>query len=164
MGTLYPDVSVTASGGRPPYALEVLPGTVPPGLTAQSPGTGPLVLSGTPIQAGTFTFAVRATDADGVRATRGYTVPVRRPSTEAPMRIRAVEFLARHSIGAGEFETVVVGELRLGEPTVITDNGFFASASRSPNRSTSRPRPRPSSAAGRRTPPTSSSPRAAEAR
>ena len=129
VGTLYPDVSVTASGGRPPYALEVLSGTVPPGLTAQSPGTGPLVLSGTPIQAGTFTFAVRATDADGVRATRGYTVPVRRPSTEAPMRIRAVEFLARHSIRAGEFETVVVGELRLGEPTVITDNGFFASAS-----------------------------------
>ena len=125
VGTLYPDASPTASGGRPPYALEVLSGVVPPGLTAQSPGTGPLVLSGTPIQAGTFTFVVRATDADGVRATRGYSVPVRRQSTEAPMRIRAVEFLARHSIGAGGFETVVVGELRLGEPTVITDNGFF---------------------------------------
>ena len=125
VGTLYPDVSVTASGGRPSYALEVLSGTVPPGLTAQSPGTGPLVLSGTPIQTGTFTFVVRATDADGVRATRGYSVPVRRQSTEAPMRIGAVEFLARHSIGAGGFETVVVGELRLGEPTVITDNGFF---------------------------------------
>jgi hypothetical protein len=53
----YAGFAFSASGGSPPYSWKAS-GTLPSGLTFGSDGT----VSGTPTQAGTFTFSVTATD------------------------------------------------------------------------------------------------------
>jgi len=65
IGTAYSD-TLTASGGTGPYAWSVSAGTLPAGITLGS-ATG--TLSGTPTAAGTSTFTVKVTDADGQSAT-----------------------------------------------------------------------------------------------
>jgi hypothetical protein len=60
VGVLY-NQSITASGGTAPYTFTLVTGQgtgLPPGLTLHGDGT----LTGTPAMAGTFTFAVQATD------------------------------------------------------------------------------------------------------
>jgi hypothetical protein len=46
------------SGGTPPYSFSVTSGAIPPGLALDSS----LMLTGTPTQAGDFSFEVTATD------------------------------------------------------------------------------------------------------
>jgi hypothetical protein len=53
----YPGVGFSASGGSPPYTWTTT-GTFPPGLVLGNDGS----VSGTPTQAGTFSFSVIATD------------------------------------------------------------------------------------------------------
>ena len=53
--------SLTASGGKGPYTFAYASGAMVPGLTLAANGT----LSGTPTEAGTFTFNVVATDSSG---------------------------------------------------------------------------------------------------
>ena len=53
----YPAFGFSASGGSPPYTWQAA-GTVPPGLTVGSDGS----VSGTPTDAGSFSFSVTATD------------------------------------------------------------------------------------------------------
>jgi hypothetical protein len=60
------------SGGTAPYAFGVTLGTLPAGLVLTSAG----VLSGTPLTAGTSTFTVRATDANGCFAERAFSIIV----------------------------------------------------------------------------------------
>ena len=60
-------------GGNTPYVTSVALGSLPPGLGIDSP-TG--VLSGTPTDAGEFSFTISATDADAVQVTRAYTIKV----------------------------------------------------------------------------------------
>lgn len=79
-GTLPPGVvgtpyaqAVTASGGTPPYAYLVASGALPPGLTL-NPATGSI--SGVPLQAGLFSFTIRATDAGGCIGATAYTVTI----------------------------------------------------------------------------------------
>jgi hypothetical protein len=57
VGTTYSQ-TLTASGGTAPYTFTISSGSLPPGLVLSSSG----VLSGTPTQAGTFNFTVKATD------------------------------------------------------------------------------------------------------
>ena len=54
--------TITASGGTGPYTFSITAGSLPTGL---SPITGGGLISGTPTAAGTFTFTVTATDANG---------------------------------------------------------------------------------------------------
>lgn len=51
-------------------------GTLPPGLTLSASG----VLSGTPTQAGSFSFTVRAADSGGCSGTRAYTLTINCPT------------------------------------------------------------------------------------
>jgi hypothetical protein len=51
----------SATGGRGPYTYAVASGWIPPGVTLSRAGR----LSGTPSYSGTWSFAVRVTDADG---------------------------------------------------------------------------------------------------
>jgi PKD repeat protein len=67
--------TITASGGTAPYAFSVSAGNLPPGITL-SPGG---VLSGTSVAGGTYNFTIAATDADGCRGTRAYTLTVSCP-------------------------------------------------------------------------------------
>ncbi len=68
-GTAYNQV-ITATGGGAPYTFTVDAGVLPNGLTLSLAG----VLSGTPTQAGSFGFTIKATDGQGCMGTRAYTV------------------------------------------------------------------------------------------
>jgi uncharacterized protein YhjY with autotransporter beta-barrel domain len=57
-GVAYPHAALAASGGSAPYTFAVTSGVLPTGITVSNAG----VLGGTPTQAGTFNFAVTATD------------------------------------------------------------------------------------------------------
>ncbi len=63
-----------ATGGQAPYTYAIVSGSLPPGL-ALSPGT----ISGTPTTAGSYTFTIRATDANGCTGERAYTLTVACP-------------------------------------------------------------------------------------
>ena len=62
--------TILASGGTAPYIFGVTSGALPPGLTLTSAG----VLAGTPTTAGTTTFTVQATDANGCIGLSTYTM------------------------------------------------------------------------------------------
>jgi hypothetical protein len=62
--------AITASGGTAPYSFSVISGSLPTGLTLTTGG----LLAGTPTATGSFTFTVRATDANGCLGTRQYTI------------------------------------------------------------------------------------------
>jgi hypothetical protein len=66
-------IDVTASGGTAPYNFSVSSGTLPLGLSLD-PATGRL--SGTPEAAGTYRFAIKATDANLCAGSRDYELVV----------------------------------------------------------------------------------------
>ena len=68
--------TIGASGGVPPYTFAVTTGTLPTGVTLSSAG----VLSGTPTTAGTFTFTVTASCANGCQGSQRYTIAVLTPT------------------------------------------------------------------------------------
>ena len=63
---------ITASGGTAPYVFGVTAGALPSGLTLTPAG----LLAGTPTVAGTLTFTIRATDANGCFASLPYTIVI----------------------------------------------------------------------------------------
>src|SRR5262252_3515561 len=64
--------ALTASGGTAPYTFSIFTGSLPAGLTLSGDG----IVSGTPTLAGTSTFTVRATAADGCTGSAPFTVSV----------------------------------------------------------------------------------------
>jgi len=71
LGVFYSQ-AVSATGGAPPYTWSVSSGALPPGLNLSGSGT----VSGTPIQAGTFSFTLMVRDAANAASTRSFTVQV----------------------------------------------------------------------------------------
>ena len=69
VGTAY-NATLDATGGTASYNFTVSAGTLPAGLTLSTAGA----LSGTPTATGTFTFTVKATDANNCMGTQAYTV------------------------------------------------------------------------------------------
>lgn len=66
-----------------PVRWQIVAGALPPGLqlVAVSPGSTPAkqihqAIAGTPTTAGTFTFTIKATDANGLTAQRSYTIRI----------------------------------------------------------------------------------------
>lgn len=65
--------TICASGGTAPYAFSVSSGALPGGL-AFNGATG--AITGTPDSAGTFTFTITATDANGCLGSRAYSIKI----------------------------------------------------------------------------------------
>ena len=63
----------SGTGGTTPYSWTVTGGSLPTGCTLNA-STG--VVSGTPTAAGTFTFTIKITDANGVNASETFSVIV----------------------------------------------------------------------------------------
>jgi len=70
-GTAYSQ-TITASGGTAPYTFTVISGGPPAGLSLSAAG----VLAGMPTSAGSSTFTVRATDANGCLVILSFTVTI----------------------------------------------------------------------------------------
>jgi hypothetical protein len=71
-GTVYSATTLTQTGGTGPVTFAVTGGALPPGLTLSSAGA----VTGLPTQAGAFTFAVTATQANGCTGSRAYALTV----------------------------------------------------------------------------------------
>jgi uncharacterized protein with beta-barrel porin domain len=74
VGTAY-NQSLSATGGTAPYTFSLASGTLPRGLT-MSGG----VISGTPNQAGAFSFSISVADSASLTGTKSYSVTVPDPS------------------------------------------------------------------------------------
>jgi hypothetical protein len=72
--------TLTATGGKPPYAFTVSTGTLPTGLTlSQTAGT----ITGTPTQTGVFTFTAQVTDSTGSSGSQEFQLTVTTPAAGA---------------------------------------------------------------------------------
>lgn len=76
--------SLSARGGRGPYVFSIVSGALPPGFTLSPQGD--ITYAGTFVNAGTYGFFVRATDADGCIASRFYSIEVKNCAS-APITI-----------------------------------------------------------------------------
>jgi hypothetical protein len=65
--------ALTASGGSPPYKWLVISGSLPPGMRLNY-GTG--VISGKPIETGTYSFRVKMTDRRGCSDVKSFSITV----------------------------------------------------------------------------------------
>ncbi len=77
-------VALTAFGGAPPYSWQLFGGTLPPGVELAPTG----LLSGTPTEAGVFTFAVRVFDQEQQDGTKSFSVTINPPlqiTTSSPL-------------------------------------------------------------------------------
>jgi trimeric autotransporter adhesin len=98
-GTAY-SVTITASGGIPPYNWALAPGSsLPPGLALAS-GTPSATISGTPQQSGTSTFSLQLTDAEvpPVTASAEFSLTISPPPNPTP----SVTSLSPSSATAGD--------------------------------------------------------------
>ncbi|MBO1042280.1 Ig domain-containing protein, partial [Brucella pituitosa] len=91
VGKVYETLAFEASGGTEPYTFVVINGVLPVGLTLGLNGE----LSGTPGQAGSFTFTVRATDANSYHGSHGYTLVI----SAAPTIVISPESLPSGKVG-----------------------------------------------------------------
>lgn len=93
INTAYSD-SVSASGGTAPYAYTLATGSLPTGLSLSSNGT----VSGTPRAAGSFSFTISATDANGFSGAQSYTFVIAAPTvTVAPTALNTPVINAAYS-------------------------------------------------------------------
>lgn len=71
--------TVTSPSGVSPFTFSLLSGALPTGLSLSSGG----VISGTPSVAGTYTFTIRATDANGSTGDTPFEIIIAAPASGA---------------------------------------------------------------------------------
>ncbi|MEO6076518.1 MAG: IPTL-CTERM sorting domain-containing protein, partial [Dokdonella sp.] len=77
MGVAYSQ-TLSATGGTAPYSFTVVAGALPPGLTLTPSG----LLAGAPSTSGSFSFTVKATDANGCVGSQTYVIVIN--ATQCP--------------------------------------------------------------------------------
>lgn len=82
INTPFPTTTLAASGGTGVYTFEITAGALPTGLSFTAAG----VLSGTPTQAGLFSFTVTAKDQNNCTWQRAYTLNVTCPPISVQVR------------------------------------------------------------------------------
>lgn len=87
---------ITATGGAPPYTFMISGAALPEGLTLSSGGT----ISGAPTTAGTFSFTVKAKDANNCEGSQGYTLTVNPPVAGRIIRALAARGAPGAAVGA----------------------------------------------------------------
>lgn len=119
--------TVVASGGTAPYTFAISSGALPAGVTLNA-STG--VLSGTPTNGGTQTFAVRATDANGNTGEKNYTLSIAaRPDPSRDAEVRTLvggQFASARRFGEGQLSNVMS---HLGAAHGTSRCGFSANVS-----------------------------------
>ncbi len=90
-GTAYSQ-QLSVTGGATPVTYSLLSGTLPAGLTLSTSG----LISGTPTTAGSSTFTVQATDANGATATQALTLAVNAPAVVAPPTVTNLQRFGFH--------------------------------------------------------------------
>jgi hypothetical protein len=117
--------ALSASGGSGPYSFSLASGALPAGLSLGSGGT----ITGTPTEAGSFAFTVRASGAGGA-GTRSYTlrVDLALAPGSLPDGVTGVAYTAQLSVAAGGaqpfFFRLVEGALPEGFG--LTGTGFLS--------------------------------------
>lgn len=80
VGVAYSETIDETQGGVPPYTFSIPSGALPAGLSLNST-TG--AISGTPTTAGTSTFTIRATDANGSTGDTPFEIIIAAPASGA---------------------------------------------------------------------------------
>jgi uncharacterized protein (TIGR03437 family) len=119
-------LSLTASGGTPPYSnWTISSGTLPPGLTLSSAG----VLSGTATTAGICSFTVQASDSAGAFASVPFQLTITLPSPSILAAVSSANFVAGLPVTSGSWVALYgtnlapEGRARLWNPTTEIING-----------------------------------------
>ena len=79
VGTAYPQTTLAATGGKPPYTWSIASGNLPGGLQL---GANSGTISGTPTTTGSFLFTVAATDSAGQAGQRQYSIAITAAGTQ----------------------------------------------------------------------------------
>jgi hypothetical protein len=77
VGSAYPGVQLSATGGTTPYTFAVSAGSLPPGLTIDAQNA----ITGMPTAAGTYAFSVTVTDEQSQTDTHDYTIAIAAAAT-----------------------------------------------------------------------------------
>jgi len=106
---------ITATGGTAPYTFAVTSGALPTGLTLTATGA----LSGTPSAAGSSTFTVTATDANGFTGAQQYTLTI---GAAAGPTLRSIAL-------TGPGGSPPPATLRVGQRVQLTATGAYSDGS-----------------------------------
>ena len=119
-------------GGVRPYTWARTAGQLPPGMSLiQDNPNGPLVrVSGTPTTAGTFSFTLRLTDAQGATVNRAFSVTVPEPDTSAGP---AAPTLLSPADGASVTTPFTIDWTEEFDPTLSVNGGYNWQVSTSTN-------------------------------
>jgi hypothetical protein len=122
--------TVEATGGNGQYTWTHTAGSLPPGITLGRTDAGQGMLSGTPQEAGHFTFTLRAQSGDGQTSSRTFTIVVDASlsivtASLPPAFLGSVYSEAIHAAGGdGEYDwAVTAGELPPGLELGVDDQG-----------------------------------------
>lgn len=119
--------TLTATGGKTPYAFALLGGALPAGMTLSSTGA----VSGTPTSPGIFVFTAQVTDANGRTAQRAIELNVigalRLSPESLPEATRMLEYSVRLMVqgGLGPYQWAIEGGL---PPGIAFEAGLFRGA------------------------------------
>jgi large repetitive protein len=114
--------ALSASGSSGPYSFSLVSGALPAGLSLASGGT----ISGTPAEAGTFAFTVRASGSGGAAGTRAYTLRVDLALAPGSLAdgVTGVAYSQQLAVAAGGAQPLF---FRLSEGTLPDGLGFTGS-------------------------------------